>query len=218
MSKAVSQAVDALRQLIFSGSLSPGSDHLEGELAEQLKISRTPVREALLVLEGQGLVTLRPRKGARIRPVSTTDMAEIYDVLTELESLAAADAAHAKLSRARLWPLFDAIERMDKALARKDRESWALADDDFHSALVALGNNSRITMIAQMMSDQVRRARMVTLHMRPLPTRSNDDHRAVADAILAGDAETARTLHHAHRRAAKKMLITLLETHHLKCV
>ena len=89
------RALLELRKMIFSGELAPGSDHLESELAEQLNMSRTPVREAVLMLEGQGLLALRPRKGVRVLPLSPEDMEEIYDVLTELESLAAECAARA---------------------------------------------------------------------------------------------------------------------------
>jgi DNA-binding GntR family transcriptional regulator len=77
-------AVTQLRDLIFSGKLGAGTDHLESELAQALGMSRTPVREAVLMLEAQGLLEVRPRKGVRIKPVSPSDMAEIYDVLTEL--------------------------------------------------------------------------------------------------------------------------------------
>ncbi|MBU0781554.1 MAG: GntR family transcriptional regulator, partial [Alphaproteobacteria bacterium] len=87
------RAVQSLRELIFCGELPAGSDHLEAELAERFGMSRTPVREAALVLESQGLVEMRPRKGIRILPVSADDMREIYDVLTELESFAAQQAA-----------------------------------------------------------------------------------------------------------------------------
>jgi DNA-binding GntR family transcriptional regulator len=87
------RAINELRHLIFTGALPAGSDHLESELAERLGMSRTPVREAALTLDGQGLLEMRPRKGVRILPVSVEDMGEIYDVLTELESLAAEQAA-----------------------------------------------------------------------------------------------------------------------------
>ena len=80
------RAIQALRAKIFAGDLAAGSDHLESELAELLEMSRTPVREAVLTLEGQGLLEMRPRKGVRILPLSPGDMAEIYDVLTQLES------------------------------------------------------------------------------------------------------------------------------------
>jgi DNA-binding GntR family transcriptional regulator len=209
------QALEQLRELIFSGQLGAGTDHLESELAEALGMSRTPVREALLVLESQGLVDVRPRKGVRIRPVSPADMSEIYDVLTELESLAARLAAGRGLDAKALCPLAETIRDMDVALLRADRGAWAAADDRFHAELVRLGGSSRVEAISQMMSDQVRRARLVTLHMRPLPTQSNDDHRAVLEAIRQGDADTAGRVHHAHRSAAKTILIDLLKTHHL---
>ncbi len=208
-------AVDRLRELIFTGALAAGSDHLESELAEQLGLSRTPVREALLVLESQGLVTVRPRKGVRIKPVSPKDMAEIYDVLTELESLAARRAAEAGHDRQALEPLAHSIKAMDHALSNNDRAAWAEADDQFHAELVRLGQNARIEAIVQMMADQVRRARLVTLYMRPAPLQSNNDHRQVLDAIASGAADKAAKLHRAHREAAKATLIALLETHHL---
>ncbi|QBF29949.1 GntR family transcriptional regulator [Thalassococcus sp. S3] len=209
------RAVEELRQLIFSGELPAGSDHLESELAERLGMSRTPVREAALTLEGQGLLELRPRKGVRILPVSADDMRDVYDVLTELESLAAENAARHGYAEADLVELSRAMTDMDRALETRDLEAWAEADDRFHAELVILGGNSRVIGIAAMMSDQVRRARATTLYMRPLPTQSNDDHRGVLSAIRAGRPEDARTLHRAHRQQAKAMIIGLLEKHKL---
>lgn len=209
------RAIHELRELIFSGELSAGSDHLESELAERLHMSRTPIREAALTLEGQGLLELRPRKGVRILPVSVGDMLEIYDVLTELESLAARRAAERNLDQDALATLAIAIAKMEKALVAGALEDWAKADDLFHSELVRLGGNSRVQTIVEMMNDQVRRARFVTLFMRPLPLRSNEDHRLVYEAIKSGDAEQAAIIHHKHRRNAKKLIISLLEKHRL---
>jgi DNA-binding GntR family transcriptional regulator len=210
------RAAQALRTRIFSGALGAGTDHLESELAAELDMSRTPVREALLMLQAQGLVEVRPRKGVRICPVSPADMAEIYDVLTELESLAAADAASQGYTDTDLTVLTASIDHMERGVAEGNRQIWAEGDDLFHSELVRLGGNSRVISIVGMMSDQVRRARLVTLYMRPVPTRSNADHRDVLDAIRTGDADRARRIHRAHRRAAKAVLIELLERHHLK--
>lgn len=210
------RALRELRQKIFSGELSAGSDHLESELAEQLNMSRTPVREAVLMLEGQGLLELRPRKGVRILPLSPDDMAEIYDVLTELESLAAERAAMAGYDDDDLCDLASAIDDMDLAIARTDLDAWADADDRFHSELVRLGGNSRISAIVHMMSDQVRRARTTTLFMRPVPTKSNEDHRKVYHAIQKGDAEMARATHREHRRHAKTVIVDLLQRHRLR--
>ena len=210
------RALKELRERIFNGDLPAGSDHLESELADLLNMSRTPVREAVLMLESQGLLELRPRKGVRILPVSPEDMSEIYDVLTELESHAAERAAQARYTRDDLSGLARAIHDMDVALENSDLEAWAAADDQFHSELVRIGGNSRIMAIASMMTDQVRRARNTTLYMRPVPTKSNDDHRNVLAAITKGDAETARRIHRLHREHAKQIIIDLLEKHRLR--
>ncbi|WP_299043298.1 GntR family transcriptional regulator [uncultured Tateyamaria sp.] len=209
----VERAVAALRQMIFSGELPPGSDHLESELADRLGMSRTPVREAALMLQAQGLVEMRPRRGIRISPVSASDMAEIYDILTELESLAAARAAEAEYSRNDLKTLATAIRDMESALAADDLRAWAEADDRFHRELVRLGGNARLSMVVSVMRDQVRRARATTLFMRPKPNQSNEDHRRVYQAIAERDPQTAHDVHHAHRQAARDMLVALLDKH-----
>ncbi|MEP2031457.1 MAG: GntR family transcriptional regulator [Paracoccaceae bacterium] len=210
------RAIQELRARIFSGELAAGTDHLESELADLLEMSRTPVREAVLKLEGQGLLELRPRKGVRILPLSPDDMAEIYDVLTELESHAAERAATSDHDKEDLAALARAIEDMEAAIDSTDLDAWAEADDRFHAELVRLGGNSRIQGIAGMMSDQVRRARTSTLFMRPLPTKSNKDHRTVYQAIQDGDAETARDCHRQHRQHAKAILVELLSKHRLR--
>lgn len=217
--KAISssqRAIQELRARIFSGELAAGSDHLESELAELLDMSRTPIREAVLTLESQGLLELRPRKGVRILPLSPEDMAEIYDILTELESHAAESAALARYTDQDLAALAQAIDDMDEAIADHDLDAWADADERFHSELVRLGGNSRIQAIVGMMSDQVRRARTTTLFIRPLPTKSNEDHRRVYQAIRDGDAATARTCHRQHRQHAKAILVELLGKHRLR--
>ena len=210
------RALEALRQMIFSGELAAGTDHLETELAQRLNMSRTPVREAAMILESQGLLEVRPRKGVRILSVSPQDMTEIYDVLTELECLSAAMAAAADHTPQDLAALSKAIDDMDAALLAEDRVQWARADDRFHRELVRLGGNSRVISIVEMMNDQVRRARATTLYMRPRPSKSNDDHRDVLQAIRDKDPVKARACHHRHRQDTKTVLIDLLEKHQLR--
>ncbi len=209
------RALRELRRMILSGELAAGTDHLESELAETLGMSRTPVREAALMLESRGLLEMRPRKGVRILPVSPEDMREIYDILTELESLAAQRAAEAGYGDADLAQLALSIAQMDQAVKDEDREAWADADDLFHQELVRLGGNKRIEAIVAVMSDQVRRARATTLFIRPLPVQSNEDHRAVYQAISSGRAEEAHERHRQHRLQAKGVLIGILEKHRL---
>ncbi len=204
-------AVMVIKDMIIENRLASGSNHLESELAELLGMSRTPVREATLILQAQGLVEVKPRHGVKILSLSPTDMAEIYDILTELESLSAALAAQSNHPEDAFQPAEQAIRDMDKALENDDLEAWAVSDEIFHSELVTLGNNSRIRNIFNMYSDQVRRARKLTLHLRPRPTKSNEDHRNVLQAIREGKAEKARELHRAHRIQAKQILVALLE-------
>lgn len=208
-------AVEQLRELIFSGQLMAGSNHLESELALRLGMSRTPVREAALTLEAQGLVEVQARRGVRILPISVQDMEEIYDVLTVLESMAAAKAAARHLTGDDLAKLGQTINEMDAALAQNDRVAWADADDRFHTELVRLGGNSRVEAIVALMADQVRRAKAVTLYMRALPLKSNEDHRDVLDAIAQSDPQRAQQVHRTHRKVAKQTLIQLLTQNRL---
>jgi DNA-binding GntR family transcriptional regulator len=204
-------AVEILKSMILDNRLAPGSNHLESELAKLLGMSRTPVREATLILAAQGLLEVKPRHGVRILSLSSRDMSEIYEILTELESLSAELAAGKSLSDEEFIAPEKAISDMDQALEENNREAWAMADEAFHNELARLGGNQRIATILAMYNDQVRRARFLTLHLRPDPGKSNQDHNDVLDAIRQGDAQRARTLHRAHRMQAKIMLVGLLE-------
>lgn len=218
-SKSNSQkAVNKLRELIFSGELAAGSDHLETELAEMLGMSRTPIRDATLILASQGLLEVRPRKGVRILALSIDDMHEIYDVLTELESLSAARAAEMKYSAADLALLAQTVTGMNAALAQENRLAWAAADEAFHIELVRLGGNTRIAGIVENFNDQVRRARTITLKMRPMPFKSGEDHAALLDAIARGDSKAAHQIHWDHRDCARKLMTDLLKQLGLKHV
>lgn len=209
------QAYVELKQQILENRLPAGGQFLEQEIAEQLNMSRTPVREAMVRLANEGLVEVRPRHGMRVLPISPKDMAEIYDILTALESSAAGIIAELGLDKNDLQPLLQAVEDMDAALALNDREAWAIADNEFHRQLVVLTGNQRLISLIDTYRDQGQRVRMTTLHLRPGPEKSNEDHRAVVDAILTKDPDKAREIHRRHRETAGKMLINLLNQHHL---
>lgn len=203
-------AIEIIKKLILENKLPAGSSHLESELAKRLGMSRTPIREATLILEAQGLLEVKPRRGVKILALSTEDMTEIYQILTELEGLSAELAAKKELTDEDFATAEHAIANMDKALELDEREAWAIADEVFHNELIRLGGNSRIANIVEMYNDQVRRVRALTLYLRPSPTKSNDDHRNVLQAIRARDPERARSLHTAHRVQAGKILTDLL--------
>jgi len=103
-----------------------------------------------------------------------------------------------------------------RALAENNREAWARADEAFHSELLRLGGNKHVENTVKMVNDQVRRARSVTLHLRPLPTKSNKDHRKLCQAILKGDPDMAVDIHRRHREAAGEMLVAVMNSAGLK--
>ena len=103
----------------------------------------------MLRLAGEGLVEVRPRHGMRIKPVSQVDMREIYEVLTALESTAAALAAARSDQGGSVALLRASIRDMDAALERDDLAAWAAADERFHTLLVEAAGNSRLTELVQ---------------------------------------------------------------------
>ncbi len=209
------RAYRELRTRILDNRLRSGEQFTEEELAAELKMSRTPTREAMLRLAGEGLVEVRPRHGMRIKSVSGDDMREIYEVLTALESTAAALAAVRTDQGVSITRLRAAIRDMDAALERDDLDAWAEADERFHTLLVAAAGNARLTELVQTFVGQSQRVRMLTLRLRPKPTMSNRDHEAVVDAVEAHDAARARKIHYAHREKSGQMLVELLARHGL---
>ena len=204
-----------LKRRILENELPIGQQYMEQEIAELLGMSRTPVHEALARLVNEGLVEIRPRHGMRVKPVSLKDMREICQVLTSLESTAAALAASRSLPEEAIFGLRQAVKDMDHALEQNDLNNWAQADERFHRLLVECSGNQRLKALVGTFIDQSHRFRMLTLRLRPKPVASNLDHRAVLEAIVNGDAEAARRLHRKHRERSGRMLVTLLEHHGL---
>jgi len=184
-------------------------------LADDLGISRTPVREALIRLANEGLVEVIPRHGMRVLPVSPLDMREIYEVLTALESAAAEMLARRKPSDAELKPLVDATRDMARALKANDLDGWAAADERFHQKLVELtGNRTLIDAVARL-GDRVHRARMFTLRLRPKPVSSTQEHMAMLERVRGGDAAGAVEVNRAHRERASRELLAIFERYRL---
>ena len=204
------RAYGEIRRRILDNEMPPGTMMLEQELAAMLAMSRTPVREALIRLANEGMVEVRPRHGMRVLPVSADDMAEIYQILTALESDAAAEIARTGLSPEELAALKGAVEEMEDALAADDLKAWARADGHFHTLLIEACRNKRLRALVYQFWDQTYRVRMLTLTLRPRPTDSNRDHHALVDAIQRRDPEAAACIHREHRLRAGAMLVSLL--------
>lgn len=209
-------AYEALRTQILENKMAPGFQAMETEVAASLAMSRTPVREALLRLESEGLVELIPRRGIRVLPLSVNDMREIYQILTSLESDAAARLADSVMSRKNLEELTLATERMNVAMQQEDLDAWARADNDFHTKILELDGNQRLLNVARNLGDQAHRVRMMTLRLRKRPTNSAKAHHDIIKAIENRDAELARKLFRQHRDEAVQELSGILEMLNLR--
>lgn len=200
-----------IRQRILDNAWPPGHQVLEQVLAEELGMSRTPLREALIRLQQEGLIEVIPRHGMRVLPVSPTDMREIYQILTSLEAMAAELAASRNLSNEELAPLEAASAEMEAALARDDLVAWAQADELFHLHLVALSGNQMLAELVRNFWDRAHRARMVTLHLRPKPINSTREHLDLVAAIRNGNVAKAMQIHEEHRKRGASELTNILQ-------
>jgi len=212
----VEEAYAAIRRRILDNIYPPGHRALEADLAADLAISRTPVREALIRLAHEGLVEVIPRHGMRVLPVSPVDMSEIYVVLTALESAAAEILALRRPSEAELTPLVDATGDMTRALAADDLGAWAAADERFHRHLLELAGNRTLIDAVARLADRAHRARMFTLRLRPKPVNSTQEHMAMLERIREGDARGAVEVNRAHRQRASIELLAIFERYRLQ--
>lgn len=208
----VDGAYDALKDAIRNNRFSPGYQGSEQEIAMQLGMSRTPVHEAIIRLQEEGLVRVLPRRGVMVCAVSPDDMREIYDVIIALES-ASAELIAAKPAEER-GLVADALDglnrRMQDALMVEDLAAWAADDDKFHQHLVEKSGNRRLARLFHTVMDQSHRARMITLRLRPKPTESVVQHQAIVNAIRDGDGAAAGNRAKAHRVTARDALLPLL--------
>jgi len=204
-----------IRRQILENEMPAGFQITEQDLAARLHVSRTPAREALLRLAGEGLVEIWPRHGMRVKRVSVEDVREIYEILTALESTAAALAARRKPPKELIAAMRASIKDMDTALKNDNLKAWAMADERFHRLLTEASGNSRFVEIVDTYFGQAHRLRMMTLALRPKPVRSNRDHEAVVKAIAKGDAKAAERIHRDHRMRSAGMMIDLLTRHGL---
>ena len=211
----VDAAYRTMRAKILDNEWAPGHRALEQELALELGVSRTPVREALIRLAQDGLVEVVPRHGMRVLPVSAADMNEIYQLLGSLEATAAEMVAQRKPAARDIAPLEAASRAMDAALKAGDLDAWAQADERFHRHLVELCGNRLLVATVFNFWDRAHRARMFTLRLRPKPVHSTREHTDLVRAIRKGDAAAAREIHRAHCERGRLELTSILERYKL---
>ena len=156
---------NTLRDAILTGKLVPGERLMENQLAEKLGVSRTPVREALRMLELENLVELVPRKGAQVLDMSEKDIINILEVRGVLEGLATGLACK-KMGAEGLAELKSLEERFEKAISEKALEEIAEIDEQFHNVIFASTDNDKLIQIFNNLQIQLYRYRMA--HLKPL--------------------------------------------------
>lgn len=183
------EVAELLRQRIFQRELEPGSWIDELKLAEEYGISRTPLREALKVLAAEGLVTMKVRRGAYVTEVSEKDLADVYHLLSLLESDAAAVVAQRALP-AQLAELERLHQELEQSV--QQRERFFSLNEQFHLQLLEMADNRWRT---QMVAD-LRKVMKLNRHSSLLKTgriqESLLEHRALMTALQSGNAEQAR--------------------------
>ena len=204
------KAYDILRERVISAHYPPGSTVPEPELADDLGMSRTPLREALVRLEHDGLIELIPRRGMRVKELSARDISEISELLACLECEAAERLASRKLSAEELGRLDAAIAAMDEALEADDMAKWSQADFQFHRLLIELHTNRHLVEVALGYLEKAHRFRLLAAPFRARPVYSNVNHAAVVEAIRRGDPQSAVDIHRAHKRRWTRELNDLM--------
>jgi GntR family transcriptional regulator, rspAB operon transcriptional repressor len=204
------QAYHIVRVAIRNLVLAPGKTILERELAEVLQMSRTPVREALVRLEAEGMVRLIPRRGFIVEPIEKEDLNEIYEIAERMDGLAA-EKASLKLTSEDLDKLDAMILKQEEALKANDLKKWAILDDEFHNRLIQLADHKRLSSVVDIFSDQLYRARLYTINHRPVPNKSIEEHKAILACLRANDGAAARMVMQTHRKRARKEIIAAIE-------
>ncbi len=208
----VEDAYKVLKASILDGTLPAGYQAVEHRIADQLNMSRTPVHEAVIRLQHEGLVRVMPRRGVQVLPISASDMIEVYQLLVAMEGAAAMLLAKdPDRAQAAIQMLEDATNQMERALDADDLRGWARADDQFHRVLVNESGNRRLAKMTATLIDQAQRARAVTLPFRTVPRTSVQEHRIVISAIRAGDPIGARAAAEGHRTRASGEIIKAIE-------
>jgi DNA-binding GntR family transcriptional regulator len=195
--------VSHLRQIIITGDLPPKSRLIEPELARQLNVSRTPLREAIRQLEAEGFVTTVPRVGSFVTEITPQDAADLYAIRTVIEGLAARQAAENPDPAKR-----EILEAILSDLAKRtgDYRQYHEISGRFHDIIVELSGNRRLQGIYQSLAQHVSRMRTLSLAVRGRPEISLRGHWRIAAAILRGQGADAERAMRAHIEAAYGVL------------
>ncbi|MBW1730787.1 MAG: GntR family transcriptional regulator [Deltaproteobacteria bacterium] len=192
--KSLGQFVyEELKGAIINGQLAPGERVAESRIAQAMKISRTPVREAFHKLEREGWIRHLPNSGFFVAGLSRQDVEETFGIRSALESYAARLAA-IRHTPDDLVPLQKKIEEYQEHMEKGDIQSLFRINTEFHDLLYALSQSPKLIKMINDVRDQIYRYRRVILRVKGMARRSNEDHKLMLQFISKRDAEGVEKL------------------------
>lgn len=181
---------EAIEEEVATGKLAPGTHLDEIELARRFGVSRTPIREALSLLAGEGVVEIRPRRGAVVAQITPQRLVEMFEVMAELEAMCARLAAR-RITHDELQGLEQAHENCRSASQSVDSDAYFYANEHFHHAIYQASHNRFLSDQAHALQRRLRPYRRLQLRVRNRLGKSFEEHQSILDALRAGDAERA---------------------------
>jgi DNA-binding GntR family transcriptional regulator len=196
-----------LRTSILNGELEPGERLMELQLADQLGVSRTPVREAIRKLELEGLVEMVPRKGAYVADLSVKDILDVLEVRAYLEGLAAYLAAE-RMADEEVEELKNVQSQFENSLGNMDREGMIALDNKFHDKIIEGSKNNKLIQIVQGLHEQVQRFRVIYFNEYSQHEDLVKYHKAIVDAIEARDPKKAQKYAQIHIEKVEESILS----------
>jgi len=186
-----------LKFKIIKGSFKPGEKLLEGRIAKQLGVSRTPVREGLRQLAAAGFVKMNPNQAVVVSNVSFKDIHEVLQIRGVLEGLAAR-LTTALITEGKINELEVYNKNMEKYISQNNILAFGKESDKFHELILDICGNSRVVQIRKNLANQIYRFRNISLHIPGRLESALKEHREIIEAIKQRDAEKADTLSKKH--------------------
>lgn len=184
------QLRETIEEEVATGKLKPGTHLDELELAARFGVSRTPIRETLSLLAGEGLVEIRPRRGAVVAQLSPARLVEMFEVMAELEAMSARLAAR-RIKDEALAQLQVLHGKCEQAARAGDPDAYFYANEEFHSAVYHAAQNEYLIEQAHSLQRKLRPYRRLQLRVRNRLQKSLAEHQTVLDAIRANEPEQA---------------------------
>lgn len=206
---------ESLREAIRNGVLKPGERLMEIQLAEELGVSRTPVREAIRKLELEGYVVMMPRRGTYVANMSIRDINEIFEIRTALESLSNGLAAE-HITDEELEHLQRLLVVIGGYIKDGDIEKIVETDIEFHDLMYHAARNQRLVGIISNLRDQLTRFRTLSMSYPGRLEATLEEHKLIVEAIATGDKKAASKAAEKHMENSEKTLLKAMEAMHAK--